>query len=108
MPGDRDPTPGPACRLQGWLCVCAHAPRVATRTPLVLVVHVQDLGRTSNTARLLALAIPGATLLCHGAFPDPAAPAAHMPPGVTPLVLFPGRGARPLTPELVASLPSPP
>ena len=31
-----------------------------------------------------------------------------MPAGATPVVLFPGRGARPLTPELVASLPSPP
>src|SRR4051794_21540874 len=46
MPADRDPIPCPACRLQGWLCVCAHAPRVATRTSLVLVVHVRDLGRT--------------------------------------------------------------
>ena len=31
-----------------------------------------------------------------------------MPAGATPVVLFPGRGAEPLTPELVASLPSPP
>ncbi len=108
MPADRDPTPCPACRLQGWLCVCAHAPRIATRTPLVLVVHVQDLGRTSNTVRLLALAIRDATVLCHGAFPAPADPAAHLPAGATPVVLFPGHGARPLTPELVASLPSPP
>ena len=108
MSAARDPTPCPACRLQGWLCVCAHAPRVTTRTALVLVVHVQDLGRTSNTVRLLALAIRGATVLCHGAFPDPADPADHVPAGATPVVLFPGHGARPLTPELVAALPSPP
>jgi DTW domain-containing protein YfiP len=108
MPDARDPTPCPACRLPGWLCVCAHAPRVATRTPLVLVVHVHDLGRTSNTARLLALAVRGATLLRHGAFPAPADPAAHLPAGATPVVLYPGHGARPLTPEFVAALPSPP
>ncbi len=108
MPADRDPTPCPACRLPGWLCVCAHAPRVVTRTSLLLVVHVHDLGRTSNTVRLLALAVRGATLLCHGAFPAPADPAAHVPAGATPVVLFPGRGAKPLTPELVAALPSPP
>ncbi len=108
MPADRDPTPCPACRLQAWLCVCAHAPQIATRTPLFLVVHVHDLGRTSNTVRLLALAINNATLLRHGAFPAPADPAAHLPAGVTPVVLFPGHGAKPLTPELVDSLPSPP
>lgn len=105
---DRDPTPCPACRLQGWLCVCAHVPRIEPRTPLVLIVHVRDLGRTSNTVRLLSLAVRGAAVLCHGASPTPTDPAAHVPAGTTPVVLFPGHGARPLTPELVASLPSPP
>jgi len=66
------------------------------------------LGRTSNTVRLLALAIRNATLLSHGVFPDPADPASHVPVGATPIVLFPGHGAKPLTPDLVASLPSPP
>jgi len=69
MPVDRDPTPCPACRLHRWLCVCALAPRIATRTSLVLIVHIHDLGRTSNTVRLLALAVRDATFLCHGAFP---------------------------------------
>lgn len=108
MPADRDPAPCPACRLPGWLCVCAHAPRVATRTPLLLVVHVHDLGRTSNTARLLALAVRGAALVRHGDRAGPADPAPHLPAGTTPVVLFPGRGAEPLTPDLAAALPSPP
>ena len=108
MSADRDPTPCPACRLPGWLCVCAHAPRVATRTSLLLLVHVRDRGRTSNTARLLTLAVRGATLVGHGERTGPPDPAAHLPAGATPIVLFPGRGARPLTPELVAALPSPP
>jgi DTW domain-containing protein YfiP len=108
VPADRDPTPCPACRHPGWLCVCAHAPRVGIRTPLLLVVHVHDLGRTSNTVRLLTLAIRDTTTVRHGEFPAPADPAGHLPAGVTPIVLFPGHGAKPLTPELVASLPSPP
>jgi len=108
MPADRDPTPCPACRLQGWLCVCAHAPRVVTRTPLILVVHVHDRGRTSNTARLLTLAVRDAALVCHGGLPAPPDPAGLVPAGTTPVVLFPGRGARPLTPGFAASLPSPP
>lgn len=108
MPPDRDTTPCPNCRLQAWLCVCAHAPRLATRTAFVVIVHVHDLGRTSNTVRLLRLAIPNVRTVAHGVFPDPADPASHVPEGVTPLVLYPGHGAIPLTPELVASLPSPP
>src|SRR5262245_32279662 len=108
MTADRNPTPCPACRLQGWLCVCAHAPRVTTRTPLVLVAHVRDLGRASNTVRLLNLAIRDVTVLCHGASTTPTDPAPHVPAGATPVVLFPGHGARELSPELIASLPSPP
>jgi DTW domain-containing protein YfiP len=108
MSADRDLTPCPACRLPRWLCVCAHAPRVATRTPLLLVVHVRDRGRTSNTSRLLTLAVRGAALVGHGDRAGPPDPAAHLPAGTTPVVLFPGRGARPLTPDLVAGLPSPP
>jgi DTW domain-containing protein YfiP len=54
------------------------------------------------------LAVRNAALVRHGAFPDPVDAAAHLPVGATPVVLFPGHGARPLTPEFVAALPSPP
>lgn len=108
MTTDRDPTPCPACRLHGWLCLCAQAPQVATRTSLLLVVHVHELGRTSNTARLLKLAVRDAALVGHGGKEPPADLASLIPAGATPVVLFPGRGARTLTPELVAGLPSPP
>lgn len=107
-PDDRDRSQCPVCRVHKWLCVCALAPRVPVRTPLVLVGHVHELGRTSNTVRLLALAVRGAIVLPHGAREGPADPAAHVPAGATPLVLFPGRGAKQLTPGLVASLPSAP
>jgi DTW domain-containing protein len=82
--------------------------RVTTRTPLLVIVHVHDVGRTSNTVRLLTLAIRNTTLVRHGVFPTPADPASHLPADTTPIVLFPGHGARPLTPKLIASLPSPP
>jgi DTW domain-containing protein YfiP len=88
--------------------VCAYAPHVLTRTPVLLIAHVHDLPRTSNTVRLLRLAVRNATILPHGVFPAPADPGAHLPDGTTPIVLFPGHGAKPLTPELIASLPSPP
>lgn len=108
MTANRDPTQCPSCRLPAWLCVCALAPRVHTRTPLLLVAHVHDLPRASNTVRLLTLAVRGVTVLPHGVFPAPADPGRHVPAGATPVVLFPGHGARPLRPEVVASLPSPP
>lgn len=104
----RDRSACPACRQQRWLCVCGLAPRLAIRTPVVVVVHVSDLPRTSSTVRLLTLAARDVTILPHGEFPAPADPAPHLPAGMTPVVLFPGHGARPLTPGLIASLPSPP
>ncbi len=107
MTPDRDPTPCPVCRLHGWLCMCAHAPCVAPRSSLLLVVHVHELGRTSNTARLLTLAIRDTILVGHGGRETPADLESLIPAGATPVVLFPGRGARTLTPELVATLPSP-
>ena len=107
-PIERDQTACRGCRLPAWLCVCELAPKLTIRTRLILPVHVQDLGRTSNTVRLLALAIRNATVLAHGAYPDPADPVSHVPAGETALVLFPGHGAVPLTAELVASLSSPP
>jgi DTW domain-containing protein len=88
--------------------VCAHAPRLAIRTPIVVIVHRSDMPRTSSTVRLLGLAIRNVAVLPHGVFPAPADPASLIPGGTTPVVLFPGHGAKPLTPELIASLPSPP
>src|SRR6188474_2766666 len=95
MPADPDHTPCPACRLQGWLCVCAHAPRIATRTSLLILVHRREWGRSSNTARLLSLAVRDTALVCHGRGREPTDLAPHLAAGVTPVVLFPGRGARP-------------
>lgn len=88
--------------------MCGLAPRVATRTPLVLVVHVHDYGRQSNTVRLLTLAARGVAVVRHGDQHHPADPAAHVPAGTTPLVLFPAPHAEPLTPAFVAALPAPP
>src|SRR4051812_29331446 len=100
MPPDRDPTPCPACRLQAWLCVCAHAPRVTVRTPLILLVHVHDFGGASNPALLLGLAMRAVAVIPPGGSPAPADPTSRLPAGTTPIVLFPGHGARPLTPQL--------
>jgi DTW domain-containing protein YfiP len=54
------------------------------------------------------MAVQNAALAWHGALGVTTDPSAHVPAGTTPVVLYPGRGAQPLTPEFVASLPSPP
>ena len=66
MPGpeDRDDARCPRCLFLD--CLCAEVPTVTTRTRVVIVRHHLERWRTSNTGRLAALALPGATLLDHG------------------------------------------
>jgi DTW domain-containing protein YfiP len=48
------------------LCLCAELPRVDNRTPVLLVRHVNEAWKTSNTARLLALALGRVELVPYG------------------------------------------
>jgi DTW domain-containing protein YfiP len=61
----------------------------------------------TNTSRLLTLAIPDTKIIGHGDRATPTDPACHVSTGATPIVLFPGHGARTLTSTFAASLPSP-
>ncbi|MCI0572071.1 MAG: DTW domain-containing protein [Myxococcaceae bacterium] len=54
------------CFLPEALCVCAEVPRVETRTRVLLVRHVMETWKASNTARLAAMALPGAELVAYG------------------------------------------
>ena len=55
----------PRCLLV-W-CLCAEVPTITTTTRVVIVRHHLERHRASNTGRLAALALPGATLIDHGA-----------------------------------------
>ncbi|MCP3137602.1 tRNA-uridine aminocarboxypropyltransferase [Pyxidicoccus xibeiensis] len=59
------------CFLAQHLCLCAEIPRVETRTRFVLVQHVMELGKKSNTGRVAALALANARLLTHGSPAEP-------------------------------------
>lgn len=103
-------TPCPVCRLPLGpvsLCVCPLSPRLSLKTRLALVIHAREWRRSSNTGRLVQLAIPAAEIRLHGVLgAAPGAAAAGLDaqdPGT--LVLFPGRGSRPLTKEFLAGLP---
>ncbi|MET0385887.1 MAG: tRNA-uridine aminocarboxypropyltransferase [Polyangiales bacterium] len=44
----------PTCGLSPNLCVCASLPKLAPRTRIVVVAHRVELGKTTNTGRLVA------------------------------------------------------
>ncbi|WP_164018044.1 tRNA-uridine aminocarboxypropyltransferase [Pyxidicoccus trucidator] len=55
------------CNLPSHLCLCAEIPRVETRTRFLLLQHVMEAGKKSNTGRVAALALVNGRLLLHGA-----------------------------------------
>lgn len=59
------------CNLPPHLCLCAELPRVETRTRFLLLQHVMETGKRSNTGRLAALALANARLVIHGAPGEP-------------------------------------
>jgi DTW domain-containing protein YfiP len=85
------------CLLPQALCLCGELRPVATRTEFVLLRHVRQAWKTSNTARLAPLALPRCALVDYGGagapfddrvlaapgtvllFPDAAAPLAEPP-----------------------------
>lgn len=86
------------------MCICGDGPRLELATRVVVVVHAAEWGRSSNTGHLVRLGLANATLLIHGRRGGRLGPASFSSAGSTPLILYPGRGANRLTPELAASL----
>jgi len=86
----------PRCWLVRPYCVCAQIPALAPPVELVIVRHHAEARRSSGTARLALLAIPGARLVECGADLDVASTALAerfaAAPGSTWL-LFPDGGA---------------
>src|SRR4051794_29391332 len=95
------------CRLRLAVCICGSAPRLDLATRVVMVIHAMEWRRATNTGHLTRLALTNAEIRLQGLHHrtisgdgiDPAAPST--------LVLYPGRGADPLTPEALAALPRP-
>ena len=91
----------PRCFMQPHMCLCAMLPTVQTQTRFVVIRHFKEAFKTTNTARLAALAMPSLIIHDYGSrnvpfdqavipedawllFPcDAAHPAAR--PGVDPL-----------------------
>jgi DTW domain-containing protein len=56
----------PRCNLAVHLCLCADIPRVETRTRILLLQHLMEMAKRSNTGRVAALALTNSQLLIHG------------------------------------------
>lgn len=71
------------------LCLCAEIPRIETATRFLIIRHSKESWRTSNTARIAALALPAARVLDHGGLEDGRIDRSELAEGGSWL-LFPG------------------
>lgn len=62
------------CILHLPQCICAEIPSVPTRTRIVVIRHVAELWKPSNTARWAALALPNLEIVSYGAEGAPLEP----------------------------------
>lgn len=86
----------PRCWIVQPHCLCAHLPCVETRTDVLLVRHVLERWKTTNTARLALLALGHARLVDYGLPEEPFDDAPLRAPGTW--LVFPG--GEPGLPEL--------
>lgn len=54
------------CLHLHWLCLCPDVPTVETRTRVVIVRHVSELNKSSNSGRAAALALRNSEVHDHG------------------------------------------
>jgi DTW domain-containing protein YfiP len=95
------------CRLRGGECVCVHAPRLDLATRLIVIMHAKEWRRSTNTGHLVKAAVNGSEIRLHGRVHECVSSAGIDARSPSTLVLYPGRGAEPLTAAFVAALPRP-
>ncbi len=96
------------CGLPPSLCICAMAPRLDTDMEFIIVSHVKEMIRASNTARLVQLALPATRILLRGVREQPVSPLEFQRPDRFVCLLFPSPDAREIDAGLLASLRLPP
>jgi DTW domain-containing protein YfiP len=69
------------CNLPQHLCLCAEIPRVETRTRFLVLQHVVETRKKSNTGTVAALALVNARRLIYGAPDEPLDTALLTEPG---------------------------
>lgn len=94
------------CRLRHEWCICADAPRRRITTRLIVIIHSKEWRRTTNTGHLARLAVQDVELRVHGS-PKQRMSDDGIETSASTLILYPGRGATPLSADLIAGLPRP-
>ena len=95
------------CRVRIEICVCAAAPLLDIPTRLVIVMHTSEWARSTNTGHLARLGIRNAEIRLQGSPRRPVSSEGVVARSASTLVLYPGRGASPLTREYLAPLARP-
>jgi len=96
-----------ACRLRREDCICAQAPHLRIATRLIVIIHSKEWRRTTNTGHFARLAIQDSEVRLHGSPKQQVSSAGIESASPSTLVLYPGRGADPLSAESIAALPRP-
>lgn len=88
------------CRLHPSICMCDTFPRLVTRTRLTVVLHADELNKTTNTGGLAARCVVGSRIVPYG-LREPALTAPVVADDADAVLLFPSDDAIPLA-ELAA------
>ncbi len=90
----------PRCGRPARVCLCAHVSRVAVATKLVVLQHPREAGVPIGTVRLLELGLDGVERHVGVTFPEDGPVATSLgTAAATPVLLYPGPGARDLEAE---------
>lgn len=84
----------PVCCRPLSHCLCPLIPSLSSRTRLLLLQHQDEADHALNTARLAALGLQQARLEIGERFAE--LDSWLQEPGIEPVLLFPGEGARPI------------
>ncbi len=88
----------PACALHTALCMCPLVTPLPVRTRVIIVQHVAESGRSSNSGRLAPLTLRGAELRVRGRPGAPLDPEGLVDPARRVCLLYPLPGAPVLAP----------
>ena len=86
------------------ICLCPILVPLETRARVLLVCHWSELKTSTNTARLLKLALTNSELIDRGRKGKESDPSVSLDPAYQPILLFPTEDARELTPEALAEV----
>lgn len=95
------------CRLHKSLCICEFIPRLELKTKVTLVIHAQELKRTTNTGALALKGLVNSEMRVRGEGRERLDLSDLLQDSYRTLLFYPADEARELTPELVAEDPRP-